>query len=266
MNAFRGRAGRREAGRCRAQEIKPDYRAPDSASRYVYKYKSSKQATAFPALHGQRRLVGRTSSPPSHHHGYHRPTGPLRRASPRAWRAMAVGDGCLSPPSKPLGAGGTNRSSLMPPLTKIPPRCITMAIGRSCCCEMTCGEPESRSRQEARGRNADLRGWWAWREHAGARLAPPAFLCVTGDAEPPGSSRSGAWVSNPTSGHLYGESAFHAATAKPSGPAEMEAARINYSGGRLRAQHVGWVLRNFGGLWDCSAGRAKTPAHRQPLP
>ena len=155
---------------------------------------------------------------------------------------------------------------MMPTSELMAARRINTTTGAGMCSLMPREPRESRSRQEARTRNADLRGSWAYREHAGAQLAPPAFLCVTGDAEPPGSSRSDAWVSNPTSSHLYGESAFHAATANPSGPAEMGAARINYSGGRLRAQHVGWVLRNFGGLWDWSAGRAKTPAHRQPLP
>ena len=69
-----------------------------------------------------------------------------------------------------------------------------------------------------------------------------------------------------TSGHLYGESAFSAATTKVRVSVEMGGAETNCSGGVLKAQHVEWVVSNFGGLWDWSAGRAKTPAHRQPLP
>ena len=132
----------------------------------------------------------------------------------------------------------------------IAPRCITMAIGPSGCCETTHGEPESRSREDARAATADSRGSWAWCELPGARLAPPAFICVTGDAEPPGFGRSDAAVSMCTSGHLYGESAFSAATTKVRVSVEMGGAETSCSGGVLKAQHVEWVVSNFGGLWD----------------
>ena len=53
-----------------------------------------------------------------------------------------------------------------------------------------------------------------------------------------------------TSCHLYGESAFSAATTKVRVSVEMGGAETNCSGGVLKAQHVEWVVSNFGGLWD----------------
>ena len=93
----------------------------------------------------------------------------------------------------------------------IAPRCITMAIGPSGCCETTHGEPESRSRE------------------------------TPGPQQPIRVFRGG---------HLYGESAFSAATTKVRVSVEMGGAETNCSGGVLKAQHVEWVVSNFGGLWD----------------